>query len=86
MTLTKPQQIDLAKQAAHSCHHAMMAIIEFNLMVDVTDDRVAVKGMKAGMIQGTNIEFSHMKAADKETIVRIAISRAAMKEVEHGDA
>ena len=81
MTHTKQSLIDLAKQAQHSCHHAMLAAIHFNLMIDITDDRVAVKGMKAGLIQGTNIEFGNN---DKETIVRIAISRAALKEAEHG--
>ena len=83
MNRTKQDLLKLARDAQHSCHHAMMAIIEFNLMVDVTDDRVAVKGMKAGMIQGTNLMFLDN---DKELVVRIAISRAAVKEAEHGDA
>jgi hypothetical protein len=83
MTRTHNELLALAKQAEHSCHHAMLAIIEFNLMVDVNEWRVAVKGMKAGIIQGTNLEFLNN---DRETIVRIAISRAAVKEVEHGDA
>lgn len=81
MTRNRNELLALAKAAEHSCHHAMLAAIEFNLMIDITDDRVAVKGMKAGIIQGTNLEFLDN---DKEIIVRIAISRAAVKEVEHG--
>lgn len=83
MSRTKAELLTLARSAATSCHHAMLAIIAFNLMVDVTDERVSVKGMKAGMLQGTTLEFLDN---DKETIVRLAIAKAAIKEVEHGDA
>lgn len=81
--MTPTEAMQLARSAATSCHNAMKAIIAFNLMVDVTDERVSVKGMKAGLLQGTNLEFLDN---DKETIVRLAIAKAAIKEVEHGDA
>lgn len=72
----------LATQAEHSCHHAMLCMIHFNLMVDITDWKVSVKGMKSGMLQGVSILFEDH---NKETIVRRAISEAALREVGNGN-
>lgn len=81
--MTIPDLPTIANQAEHSCHHAMLAMIHFNLMVDVTPTRVTVKGLKAGMLQGTTLQFDEH---NKETIIRLAISRAALKEIDNADA
>lgn len=73
----------IAKAAEHSCHHAMLAMIHFNLMVDITDWQVSVKGMQSGMLQGVTKLF---RDADKEAVVRQAISEAALREVANGGA
>lgn len=81
MTHFKQDLMQIAKQAEHSCHHAMLAMIHFNLMVDITDWQVSVKGLKSGMIQGVTKLFGD---ADKEAVVRQAISEAALREVANG--
>lgn len=81
--MTIPDLPTIAKQAEHSCHHAMLAQIHFCLMVDITETRVTVKGMRVGILQGTTMQFDEH---NKEMIVRLAISRAALKEISNADA
>lgn len=73
----------IAKQAAHSCHHALLACIHLELMVDITHERVSVKGIKAGLLQGVTMQFDQH---NKEAVVRLAISTMAQREIEHGNA
>lgn len=78
--MTKEELTQLAEAAKTDCGSALQLAIELNLMIDITDDRVSVKGMAPGMLHDTKLSF---KAHEKQRVVMLAISRAAQKELEH---
>lgn len=78
--MTKEELTQLAHAAQNDCGSALRLAIEMNFMIDITDDRVSVKGMAPGLLHDTQLSF---KSHEKQRVVMMAISRAALKELNH---